>query len=337
MQRNRISLALFAILSSLTATSTYASFGLSDAQASNANSPIFSGSLAGAEPVTVPADDTMGPAIPDNIGEPESQASSNEDLHGAFGFAALRSTISNLQAAEEQSLTKGVGLWVDGIAGRSELNAYDAREYGVRVGMTHRTSTGDIVGVSVSATDGSIDGSTFARTDVDSLSGTVFASTSRGSAFAAAAFTYGVHNLDREDIDLKAYGASVRVGYDFDFAGTTIVSPFAGIRYVSMKEDAASSVSSFQFPVGVSAYTGFNLGNWKIMTSAQAAAVVQTGDDSIEIGGKEALFAGDYAFEGQLAVSAHYENFLLDATYRGAVGDEDFTDHRFSVTASYLF
>lgn len=336
MQRKSISLALIAILS-LSATSTYAAFGLTNGQTSQSKSDILTGSLPGSQIVTIPADENDGQGIPDDIGGANSIDNANKDMRGAFAFSAFGSTVNNLISAEEQSLTKGIGLWADGIAGRSEIGTFQNREYGVRVGMTRRTDHGDVIGVALTATDGSIDGSTFARTDVESFSGTLYGSTSRGSVFAAAAITYGVHNLDAENVDIKAYGASARVGFDIDVAPTTIVSPFAGIRYVGLKEDAASAVSVFQFPVGVSAYKGFNLGNWKIMTSAQAAAVMQTGDDTIEIGGKETLFAGDYAFEGQLAISAHTENFLVGATYRGTFGDEDFTDHRFSVTASYLF
>ena len=104
-----------------------------------------------------------------------------------------------------------------------------------------------------------------------------------------------------------------------------------------MKDDAAASVSAVQIPVGLQAATDFDCAGWQIAVKAKAAVAVQAGDQTTSFRGVKNVFAGDYAFEGGAALEAVNGRFALAAAYDGAAGNESFRDHRFTITASYLF
>ena len=360
MTKINLSTVFAAVISALAATSAY-SFGLTNGSAFEQDRPFLTG---GYEPVTIPADETMGEPIPDDLNdqpaaepdestepsepetgdkepveepaEPAPVASNNEaDMHGALAAAAFRSTAANLSALESHALKGGNGLWIDGIAGRSDLNAYEAREYGARIGSIH-TVDGLSFGAAFTFADGSVNGTTFDRADMSALSGAMFTALRRGDFFAAAAMSYGVHRLTDEGVDISVYAASARMGVDFDVQAVTI-SPYAGIRWIGMKDDDAESVSAVQIPAGVEAASGFECAGWQIALKAKAAVVAQTGDNTTSLNGVKTVFAGDYAVEGGAAIEAVNGNFALAAAYDGAAGDEDFRDHRFTITASYLF
>lgn len=357
MTKINLSTVFAAVISAIAASSAY-SFGLTDMPDAPEDRPILDGGYGIA---TIPSDETMGEPIPDDPAgdidepgeepdpvepvepepkpepvEPAPAASRSEaDLHGALAAAAFRSAAANLSALEERAIKGGSGIWIDGLAGRSELNAYEAREYGARIGTVH-TMDGISFGTAFTMTDGSVNGASFDRADASALTGALFGGLRRGDFFAAAAASFGMNRLSDEGVDISVYGASVRAGVDFDVANVTL-TPYAGIRWIGMKDDAAASVSTVQIPVGLQAAADFDCAGWRIALKAKAAVSAQTGDNTTSFHGVDTVFAGDYAVEGGAAVEAVKGSFALAAAYDGAAGDESFRDHRFTVTASYRF
>lgn len=353
MTKINLSTDFAAVISAIAASSAY-SFGLTDMPDTPADRPILDGGYGIA---TIPSDETMGEPIPDDPAgdidepgeepdpvepvepepvEPAPAASRSEaDMHGALAAAAFRSAAANLSALEERAIKGGSGLWMDGLAGRSELNAYEAREYGARIGSVH-TVDGFSFGTAFTMTDGSVNGASFERADASALTGALFGALRSGDFFAAGALSYGMNRLSDEGVDISVYGASVRAGVDFDVANVTL-TPYAGIRWIGMKDDAAASVSTVQIPVGLEAAADYDCAGWRIALKAKAAVAAQTGDNTTSFHGVDTVFAGDYAVEGGAAVEAVKGSFALAAAYDGAAGDESFRDHRFTVTASYRF
>lgn len=354
MTKINLSTVFAAVISALAASSAY-SFGLTESPSAPQDRPILA---AGYEIMTIPADETMGEPIPDEAipdaatpiepvpgdqpyGEPEevepapALSTSEADMHAALASAAFRSAAANLSALEDHAIKGGNGIWIDGIAGRSDLNAFEAREYGARIGSVH-TVDGISFGAAFTMTEGSVNGASFDRADASALTGALFGGLRRGDLFAAAALSYGQNRLNDEGVDISVYGASVRAGVDFGVENVTL-TPYAGIRWIGMKDDAAASVSVVQIPVGLQAATDFDCAGWQIAVKAKAAVAVQAGDQTTSFRGVKNVFAGDYAFEGGAALEAVNGRFALAAAYDGAAGNESFRDHRFTITASYLF
>ena len=339
MTKINLSTVFAAVISAMAASSAY-SFGLTDMPDTPADRPILDGGYGTA---TIPSDETMGEPIPDDPAgdidepvEPAPAASRSEaDMHSALAAAAFRSAAANLSALEERAIKGGSGIWIDGLAGRSELNAYEAREYGARIGTVH-TMDGISFGTAFTMTDGSVNGASFERADASALTGALFGALRSGDFFAAGALSYGMNRLSDEGVDISVYGASVSAGVDFDVANVTL-TPYAGIRWIGMKDDAAASVSTVQIPVGLEAAADYDCAGWRISLKAKAAVAAQTGDNTTSFHGVDTVFAGDYAVEGGAAVEAVKGSFALAAAYDGAAGDESFRDHRFTVTASYRF
>ena len=174
MTKINLSTVFAAVISALAASSAY-SFGLTESPSAPQDRPILA---AGYEIMTIPADETMGEPIPDAAtpiepvpgdqpyGEPEevepapALSTSEADMHAALASAAFRSAAANLSALEDHAIKGGNGIWIDGIAGRSDLNAFEAREYGARIGSVH-TVDGISFGAAFTMTEGSVNGASF--------------------------------------------------------------------------------------------------------------------------------------------------------------------------------
>ena len=320
----RISHATLAVIA------TFAASAANAVDLPSFDTPVFDNSK-GHEPMVLPV-------FPDEETFPEDETNpavvDGDNRNGRYAVAyaaAFDESVNTLASLEERAMNVGNGPWVEISGGRAMVADSDSERYGARLGAQLAKNDWTFGGA-LTATNGHVDGSNLSRKDWDSYGIGVFAGRLiTDYAEVGGTVSYARHNFaGLTDLDVFAgsvFGALELSRYaDFSFI------PYAGVRAVSLHGDD-DSATAWQMPVGVSTALGFDAGDWQIVSKLNAAFAANFGDDSV----RGETFAGSYAFEGGVSIEARKENFLLGASYKGAVGNEDYRSHKFLIKGGYAF